>query len=72
MLNKIANVFLVLTSIALLYKGATIAYHTSGLVRGGEFQMLITLSNQFAYFMVWAASLALFLISKNMSKSATE
>lgn len=68
MFNKISIVFLLLTSISMLYKGAFIAYHTSGIVRGGEFQMLITISNQFAFFMVWLASLALFLISKNTSK----
>lgn len=72
MFNKIATVFLALTSIVILYQGLIIAYHTSGIVRGGEFQMLITLSNQFAYFMIWLASLAFFLISKSMSKPDVE
>lgn len=70
MFKAISTTFLVLTSIAMLYKGAFIAYHTSGIVHGSEFQMLITISNQFAFFMLWLASLAFFLISKNVSKPA--
>lgn len=65
-IHKVITVFLILTSAVMLYQGGFIAYHTSGTVRGSEFQMLITLSNQFAYFMVWLASLAFFLISKSV------
>ena len=71
MIRKISAVFLALTSIVMLYQGLIIAYHTTGLVRGGEFQMLITLSNQFAYFMIWLASLAFFLMATNLCKSKT-
>jgi len=72
MFTKVSTGFLILTSVMMLYRGVSIAYLTSGLVRGGEFQMLLTLSNQFAYFMVWLASLAFFVISINRAKARAE
>ncbi|MEL0630902.1 MULTISPECIES: hypothetical protein [Alteromonadales] len=67
---KTSIIFLLLTSIIMLYKGITVANLTSGTVYGGEFSMLITLSNQFSYFMVWLASLAFYLVANNIYKAS--
>ena len=74
--KKAALVFLCLTTVIMLYKGLVIASATSGTVYGTEFSMLITLSNQFSYFMVWLASLTAYLhidaVFKLFSKSGNK
>lgn len=55
MLENIAAGILGLYSLYLLSKGFMVAIATSGMVQGGEFIMLITLTNLFGLFLIWVA-----------------
>jgi len=57
-----------LLSAYMIYDGIIIFINTSGLVRGSEFGMLITLVNQISLVMVWLALFAVRSLLTNGSK----
>ena len=72
MIKIIATTLFAIVSVIVFLEGLSIAIHTSGIVHGSEYQMLITLNSQFSYFLVWLASYAFYSIALNtQDKKAT-
>ena len=63
-MKTIITITLCGVSAFMLYKGAEFFFATTGLVRGSEFGMLITIVNQTSLIMIW---LALFAVWKLLS-----
>jgi hypothetical protein len=60
--KQFAGWTLVAVSVFMVLNGAIIYSNTFGIVRGTEFQMLITIANQLGTVMIWLGLLAIWLV----------
>lgn len=70
-LCTLAAIVLVVMSALMALKGLIGFVATLGTVQGSEFGLQITLVNNLSFLMMWAASLAVWLVLKHASQSSS-